>query len=131
MPNSGFGDMLELVIGTSHQRFRWQVVPAGSLARPVGAHYEDAPSLSRCERTEWLEAGQDMTELEIHAVDGESIVSLPGTNYAANTPARSRQFLAKCFSMKDNPRAAMIVSEFLIRAWRLANNRARELGWIG
>jgi hypothetical protein len=74
-----------------------------------------------------------MTELEIHAVDGEIIVSLPGTNYAATyyTPARSRQFLAKCFSMKDDPRAAMIVSEFLIRAWRLANNRARELGWIG
>jgi hypothetical protein len=47
VPNSGFGDMLELVIGTSHQRFRWQVVPAGSLARPVGARYEDAPKLSR------------------------------------------------------------------------------------
>jgi hypothetical protein len=32
--------------------------------------------------------------------------------------------------MKGDPRVAMTVSEFLIRAWKLANNKARERGWI-
>jgi hypothetical protein len=67
VPNSGFGDMLELVIGTSHQRFRWQVVPAGSLARPVGARYEDAPKLSRCQRTLWL-MPRDREQEQIRAI---------------------------------------------------------------
>jgi hypothetical protein len=71
-----------------------------------------------------------MTELEVHVGDGEIIVSLPDTSYTVTyyMPPRSRQFLAKCFPMKDDPRVAMIVSEFLIRAWKLANNKARELG---
>jgi len=36
VPNSGFGDMLELVIGTSHQRFRWQI---GSIRRECVDHF--------------------------------------------------------------------------------------------
>jgi len=34
------------------------------------------------------------------------------------------------FPMKNDPRVQMNVSEFLIRAWKLAHNKARELGWI-
>jgi hypothetical protein len=32
--------------------------------------------------------------------------------------------------MKNDPRVQMNVSEFLIRTWKLAHNKARELGWI-
>jgi hypothetical protein len=31
---------------------------------------------------------------------------------------------------KNDPRVTMTASEFLAKAWQLANERARELGWI-
>jgi hypothetical protein len=64
--------------------------------------------------------------------DDELIVTLPGSFYSVTyyKLPRSRQLLAKRFPMKDDPRVAMTVSEFLIRAWRAANDKARELGWI-
>ena len=45
---------------------------------------------------------------------------------AQNSP----QLLAKYIVGEDDPRVAMNHSEFLAAAWRLANNTARELGWI-
>ena len=131
MPNSGFGDMLELVIGTSHQRFRWQVVPAGSLARPVGARYEDAPKLSRCQRT-----GDAMTnfnpKLHMQVVDDEIIITLPGSSYTVTfyKPPDLPQLLAKGFPNSDDRGAPVTHAEFLASSWRLANDKARELGWI-
>jgi hypothetical protein len=37
---------------------------------------------------------------------------------------------AKDISDRDDPRAPMTVSQFLAKAWRLANDKARELGWV-
>jgi hypothetical protein len=31
---------------------------------------------------------------------------------------------------RDDPDASITRSEFLARAWRVANDKARELGWI-
>jgi hypothetical protein len=45
-------------------------------------------------------------------------------------PPRSPQLLAKRIADKDDPRSLMKVSEFLAMAWRSANDKARELGWI-
>jgi hypothetical protein len=45
-------------------------------------------------------------------------------------PKNSPQLLAKRIASKDDPLVAMRLSEFLAAAWRLANNKARELGWI-
>jgi hypothetical protein len=60
------------------------------------------------------------------------VISMPGTSYTVTyyRATGSRQLLAKQFPMKGDPRVAMTVSEFLIRAWKLANNKARERGWI-
>jgi hypothetical protein len=45
-------------------------------------------------------------------------------------PAKSPQLLAKRFPAKDDPHAPMTHAEFLARAWKAANDKARELGWI-
>jgi hypothetical protein len=31
---------------------------------------------------------------------------------------------------EDDPRIAMTSAEFLAKAWKVANDRARDLGWI-
>ncbi len=71
-----------------------------------------------------------MAELRVQVVDDEIIVTLPGSHYSATyyKPADS-PLLAKHFSDRDDPRVAMRVSEFVARAWMLANDKARELGW--
>jgi len=45
-------------------------------------------------------------------------------------PAELPQLLAKDFPRKDDSRAPITHAEFLARAWKLANAKARELGWI-
>lgn len=71
------------------------------------------------------------SELRVQVVDDEIIVTLPGSHYsvAYYKPARSPQLVAKYISDRDDSRVVMRLSEFLARAWRLANDKARELGW--
>ena len=45
-------------------------------------------------------------------------------------PASSPQLLAKRFPNREDRFVVMARSDFLVRAWRLANDKARELGWI-
>jgi hypothetical protein len=74
-----------------------------------------------------------MTDLiRVEVVDDEIIVILPGSHYSVTyfKPERVPQMLAKDISDRDDPRAPMTVSEFLAKAWKLANEQARELGWI-
>jgi hypothetical protein len=72
-----------------------------------------------------------MGELRVQVVDDEIIVTLPGSHYSATyyKPANSPQLLAKNLSDRDDPHVAMRLSEFLALAWRLANDKPRELGW--
>jgi hypothetical protein len=70
--------------------------------------------------------------LHVEMSDGEIVVTLPGTTYTVtySRPPGGRQLVLLRFSMKNDPRVQMNVSEFLIRAWKLAHNKARELSWI-
>ena len=70
--------------------------------------------------------------LHVQMSDGEILVTLPGTTYTVtySRPSGGRQLVLLRFSMKNDPRVQMNVSEFLIRAWKLAHNKARELSWI-
>jgi hypothetical protein len=87
---------------------------------------------------EWLDGrqGDAMTQswgsLRIDVVDDEIIVSLPGTSYSVTyfKLPNSPQLLARRIADKDDPRVPFTVSEFLARAWKAANDKARELGWI-
>jgi hypothetical protein len=71
------------------------------------------------------------SDLRVEVVDDEIIVTLPGSHYSVTyyKPAKSPQLVAKRISDRDDPRVAMRLSEFLALAWRLANDKARELGW--
>jgi hypothetical protein len=73
-----------------------------------------------------------MTELQLEVRDGDITVTLPYTRYTVTyyKPKNSPQLLAKRIAKRDDPLVAMTLSEFLAAAWRLANNKARELGWI-
>jgi hypothetical protein len=71
--------------------------------------------------------------LNCWATDDEIIVSLPGTSYvvAYYKPDGSPQLLARKLPPdRDDPNLSITRAEFLAQAWRLANNKARELGWI-
>jgi hypothetical protein len=71
-------------------------------------------------------------QLRVEVVHGEIIVTLPGFRYSVTyyKPDRSPQLMARNIPTKDDPAAAITGSEFLQAAWWLANNKARDLGWI-
>jgi len=75
-----------------------------------------------------------MSELELHVEvgGGDIVVTLPGTDYSVTyfKLERAPQLLAKDISDRDDPRLPMTGAEFLAKAWKLANDKARELGWI-
>ena len=70
--------------------------------------------------------------LRIEVIDNEIVVSLPESQLSVTyyKSDKSPQLLAKRIASRDDPSVAMTLSEFLAGAWRLANNKARELGWI-
>ena len=73
-----------------------------------------------------------LADIRLAVVDDEILVSLPGTSYSVtyHKPANSPQLVARNRPHRDDGRTELKQAEFLARAWRLANDRARELGWI-
>jgi hypothetical protein len=71
-------------------------------------------------------------ELRITVVDDEIIVTRPGSSYSVTyyKPENSPQLLAKRMADHDDLRFEITAAEFLAEAWKLANDKARELGWI-
>jgi hypothetical protein len=70
--------------------------------------------------------------LRIVIVDDEIIVSLPYTNYTVTyfKPENSPQLVAKNIPRTDDNRTPIEFSDFLSHAWAIANEKAREPGWI-
>jgi hypothetical protein len=68
------------------------------------------------------------------AVQGDDIVvTLPGTTYVVTyyrATAFPQQLLTKSHSGREDQEAPMTQAEFHGRAWKAANDKARELGWI-
>jgi hypothetical protein len=62
----------------------------------------------------------------------EIVVVLPGSIYTVTYFKRRDSYclLAKNIATKDDPRIPMTAAEFLAKAWKAANEKARELGWI-
>jgi hypothetical protein len=73
-----------------------------------------------------------MQQLEHHVKGVDIIVTMPGTKYTVTyyKPDRSPHLYARLITAKDDPRAGVNLSEFLAKAWKVANDKARELGWI-
>jgi hypothetical protein len=70
--------------------------------------------------------------LVIDVLGGNIRVSLAGSNYAVayHKPRNSLQLLAKSLPVNEDRHASMTQGEFLALAWRAANDKAREMGWI-
>jgi hypothetical protein len=71
-------------------------------------------------------------ELSVDVVGNEILVALRGTSYSVVYFKRrgSSGLLARDIVNENDPRIAMTAAEFLAKAWKLANDKARELSWI-
>jgi hypothetical protein len=71
--------------------------------------------------------------VEVH--DGEIVVTLPHTHFAVKYSklgdANDLQLIAKEFPLEGDPRSEMSQAEFMAHAWKLAHDKAHELGWKG
>ena len=70
--------------------------------------------------------------LRVQVSFDEIIVSLPGSSYSVvyYKPVNSPQLLARGIPHKDDLGFPTTAADFLAQAWKLANAKARELGWI-
>jgi hypothetical protein len=72
-------------------------------------------------------------DLHVEVQGGDIAVTLPGTDYAATyyrATSFPQQLLSKSYSGREADGAPMTRARFHARAWKLANDKARELGWI-
>jgi hypothetical protein len=74
----------------------------------------------------------DEVDLQVNLRHDEIIVTLPGTNYAVKycKPTKSPELYGKNFPEQVDRRSPISQAEFVAKAWSLANDKARELGWI-
>jgi hypothetical protein len=70
--------------------------------------------------------------LRVEVQGSEIIVIASDTDYHVtyHKPDNSPQLIAKSYPRKEDRRVSMTLAEFLTTAWGLANDKARELGWI-
>jgi hypothetical protein len=71
-------------------------------------------------------------DLHVEVEGGEVMVTLPGTTYAVTyyKPANSTQLQGKHFPEEVDRRSPISHAAFIGKAWKVANEKARELGWI-
>ena len=76
---------------------------------------------------------KDKRDLHVEVQGDDIVVSLPGTSYVVTyyrATAFPQQLLTKSHSGRQDQDAPMTQAEFHARAWKAANDKARELGWI-
>jgi hypothetical protein len=68
----------------------------------------------------------------LDVADDEILVTLRGTSYEITYSKRggAQGLLAKDFRQDDDPCITVTSAEFLEMAWKVAIDKARELGWI-
>jgi hypothetical protein len=71
-------------------------------------------------------------KLDVEVWGNDIMITLPGTSYWVTYFKRrgSAGLLAKDIVNKDDSRSPITSADFLAQAWKLANDKARELGWI-
>jgi hypothetical protein len=74
-------------------------------------------------------------QLQVNVHDGEIVVTLPHTHFAVKYSKlggiNDLQLVAKEFPLQGDPRSEMSQAEFMAHAFKLANDKAHELGWKG
>ena len=69
-------------------------------------------------------------DLRIEVEREDLLVTLPGTSYAVKWCKLANQLYCKEFPMEVDRRSPISQAEFIGKAWRMANEKARDLGWI-
>ena len=72
----------------------------------------------------------DDDRLRIEVERDDLLVTLPGTSYAVKWCKLANQLYCKEFPMEVDRRSPISQAEFIGKAWRIANEKARDLGWI-
>jgi hypothetical protein len=72
----------------------------------------------------------ETVRLRVEVEDDSIIVTLPGTTFRViyRKPDEGSGLVA--FGVRGDEDAGVSQIDFLARAWRVANDKARELGWI-
>ena len=110
------------------------VKPGTKPGRKRGSYMLGASVSGYCQHLREQASGRaetlPMTDADLHleARDRDIVVTLPGTDYAVTYYKAPQQLLAKSHSGREVEGAPMTRVEFHARAWRLANDKARELG---
>ena len=73
--------------------------------------------------------------LRVQVISDQIIVSLPGSTYSVfyYKPDNSPQLLGRGIPripLNDDLSLELTAGDFLAQAWKLANAKARDLGWI-
>jgi hypothetical protein len=90
-------------------------------------------SMQRNYQRRWPPARAHTIPVLRAAVQGSEImVTASDTDYVMtyHKPVNSPQLLARSFPRKEDRRVSMSLADFLAAAYKLANDKARELGWI-
>lgn len=71
-------------------------------------------------------------KFEVLVSGNDIVITLMGTSYSVTYLKRKNSpgLFAKDITLKDDPRIPMTSAEFLTGAWKLANDKARDLSWI-
>ena len=71
-------------------------------------------------------------KLDVQVAGNGIKITLFGTRYSVTYFKRrgSPGLYAKNIVHEDDPRVPMTSAEFLAKAWKIANDKARDLGWI-
>jgi hypothetical protein len=68
--------------------------------------------------------------LHVEVEDDTIIVTLPGTSLRVSYRKGSQYPGLVAFDFRGDKSSGITQADFLIRAWPVANHKARELGWI-
>ena len=73
-----------------------------------------------------------MQDLHIGVRDQDIVVTMPGTNLRVvyRKPHRGSRLVVRLDYFQDQQKGPITRAEFLTRALKAANGKARELGWI-
>jgi hypothetical protein len=72
----------------------------------------------------------ETVRLHIEVEDDGIVVTLPGTSLRVIYRKASQYPGLVAFDFRGDKHAGVPLANFLARAWRAANDKARELGWI-
>ena len=71
-------------------------------------------------------------DLHVEARERDIVVTMPDTSFRVvyRKPDRAPQLVARLDYFQNQQEGPITREEFLTLAWKLANDKARELGWI-